>query len=119
MLILKVPYAEKDEAKALGARWNNERKVWYIPEGKSPDAFKRWAPMDGGSKGPGAASTAPSAKPGQVNAMSAKPVTGAHYVELDHDCNPFEACAQCAPVLAQSGWSATREQVRQMLASRP
>lgn len=26
---LKVPFAEKDEAKQLGARWDGERKVWY------------------------------------------------------------------------------------------
>ncbi len=29
-LYLNVPYAEKDEAKALGAKWNNKIKKWYI-----------------------------------------------------------------------------------------
>lgn len=28
-LFLNVPYAEKDEAKALGARWNAKAKKWY------------------------------------------------------------------------------------------
>lgn len=28
-LYLKVPYAEKDEAKKFGARWNPELKLWY------------------------------------------------------------------------------------------
>nr|WP_268993623.1 DUF5710 domain-containing protein [Stutzerimonas stutzeri] len=30
---MKVPFAEKDEAKALGARWGPQAKVWYVPEG--------------------------------------------------------------------------------------
>lgn len=29
-LYLNVPYNEKDEVKALGARWNNKVKKWYI-----------------------------------------------------------------------------------------
>jgi len=29
-LFLNVPYSEKDEAKALGARWNPKVKKWYI-----------------------------------------------------------------------------------------
>ena len=26
-----IPYADKNEAKALGARWDKEKKSWYIP----------------------------------------------------------------------------------------
>lgn len=29
-LFLNVPYSEKDEAKALGAKWNPKEKKWYI-----------------------------------------------------------------------------------------
>lgn len=29
---LTVPFAEKDEAKRLGARWDGERKLWYVPD---------------------------------------------------------------------------------------
>lgn len=39
---LDVPYSEKDEAKRLGARWNPERRVWYVPEGVDPRPFSRW-----------------------------------------------------------------------------
>lgn len=31
MVWLQVPYAEKDEAKELGAWWNPQAKKWYIP----------------------------------------------------------------------------------------
>ncbi len=41
---LNVPYAEKDQAKALGARWDPQRKSWYVPEGKAIEPFARWTP---------------------------------------------------------------------------
>jgi Domain of unknown function (DUF5710) len=39
---LNVPFAEKDEAKRLGARWNAERKKWFVPAGVNQELFKRW-----------------------------------------------------------------------------
>jgi len=27
---LKVPFSQKDEAKAMGAKWNPDKKRWYI-----------------------------------------------------------------------------------------
>ncbi len=41
---LVVPFAEKDEAKGLGARWNAAAKKWYVPVEKDREAFKRWWP---------------------------------------------------------------------------
>ena len=43
---LTVPFAEKDEAKRLGARWDSERKVWYVPDGIDASAFRRWLPSE-------------------------------------------------------------------------
>jgi hypothetical protein len=42
VLYLKVPFAEKDEAKALGARWDAAKKKWYVPAGKDPELFSQW-----------------------------------------------------------------------------
>lgn len=39
---LAVPFAEKDQAKALGARWDPDVKRWYVPAGVDADAFERW-----------------------------------------------------------------------------
>lgn len=39
---LKVPFNEKDQAKALGARWNAESKHWYIPQGVDVAPFEKW-----------------------------------------------------------------------------
>ena len=41
-LYLKVPYKEKDEAKALGARWDPERKEWYTENYKAYHLFRKW-----------------------------------------------------------------------------
>ncbi len=41
-LLIDVPFAEKDAAKALGARWNPDAKKWYIPEGVEKEKFAKW-----------------------------------------------------------------------------
>ena len=38
---LNVPYREKDEAKALGAKWNYKEKFWYC-EGELTEGLRRW-----------------------------------------------------------------------------
>jgi putative DNA primase/helicase len=39
---LFVPYSEKEEAKKLGAKWDNNSKSWYAPAGVILDNFNRW-----------------------------------------------------------------------------
>ena len=39
---INVPFAEKDEAKALGARWDNDARSWYYIDSLQKDKFKRW-----------------------------------------------------------------------------
>ena len=40
--LLEVPFAEKDQAKALGAKWNPEAKKWFVPEGIDQGKFSKW-----------------------------------------------------------------------------
>lgn len=40
--MLKVPFAEKEAAKALGARWDPKRKKWYVPQGVDAAPFGQW-----------------------------------------------------------------------------
>jgi putative DNA primase/helicase len=40
--LISVPFAEKDGAKKLGARWNAERRSWYVPPGIDVSLFSRW-----------------------------------------------------------------------------
>ena len=44
LILLEVPFAEKDVAKQLGARWNPALRKWYIPEGLDPAPFATWRP---------------------------------------------------------------------------
>ena len=39
---LNVPFAEKDAAKALGARWDPANTKWYIAADKDPALFAKW-----------------------------------------------------------------------------
>ena len=39
---LLVNYKDKDKVKSLGARWDNKRKIWYIPTGLDTTPFKEW-----------------------------------------------------------------------------
>jgi hypothetical protein len=44
---LNVHFAEKDDAKRLGARWDPEARKWYVPAGRDVAAFSRWLPVEG------------------------------------------------------------------------
>src|SRR5260364_384468 len=39
---LFVHFNEKEEAKALGARFDAQRKAWYVPDHLDLSSFKRW-----------------------------------------------------------------------------
>lgn len=111
MLFLTVPYAEKDEAKALGARWNPTKRRWYVPDGVATAAFAKWA-----GQGAGAAEGGAPAGGGRVDSYQGKTVTGINYVALDHDCNPFEPCPQCTEALLGTEWQKARQHLAGLVA---
>ena len=39
-----MPFAEKDAVKALGARWDASKKLWYIVDVADLTPFMRWIP---------------------------------------------------------------------------
>jgi hypothetical protein len=45
-LYLNVPFAEKDRAKSLGAKWDAKKKKWYVPHGIDLNSFTCWWPED-------------------------------------------------------------------------
>ena len=66
---LKVPFNKKDQAKSLGARWNAEAKLWYVPQGVDTAPFEKWL-----SSAPNLASAQSAAKPAaQANAGTNTP----------------------------------------------
>ena len=46
-IYLNVPFAQKDEAKALGARWDAVQKKWYAPADKDITLFAKWQAESG------------------------------------------------------------------------
>jgi 5-methylcytosine-specific restriction endonuclease McrA len=42
---LNVPYAEKDAAKQLGAKWDAKAKRWFIAPELQSDSFAQWLPL--------------------------------------------------------------------------
>ena len=41
-IYLEVPYKDKDIVKLLGARYDGEKKKWYIPQGVDSKKFSKW-----------------------------------------------------------------------------
>lgn len=41
---IAVPYSERNEAKALGAKWDGDAKSWYAPDSEK-EKFARWHPQ--------------------------------------------------------------------------
>jgi hypothetical protein len=41
---LKVPYSDKDSAKKLGARWDADKKTWYVIDAVELWPFMKWMP---------------------------------------------------------------------------
>ena len=41
-IYLAVPYEERQEAKAIGARWDAVKKAWYVGPGVEPEKIAKW-----------------------------------------------------------------------------
>jgi hypothetical protein len=88
---LVTPFAEKDAVKALGARWDATKKLWYIVDVDDLTPFLRWIPdMNAAMDDSPATRPAKSAKVNQfkgLTTMSVKDVP-------DCGCNvlPWEDC---------------------------
>lgn len=110
---LVVPFAEKDRAKKLGARWDAARKVWYVEGIENLSAFAEWMPDQtkkptvGTATLPPVVGTVQARQPNQHGATkSAGVMTGAKVVAIACDCLPWVGCEKCQPALAAMGWGA-------------
>ena len=91
---LATPFAEKDAAKALGARWDSAKKTWYITDVADLTPFQRWIPsMDAATKTAGTLRPPPSAS--KVAAEESKGFITGPSIEVPHcgcDVLPWEDC---------------------------
>lgn len=44
IVFLNVPYAQKEKAKLLGAKWDANKRKWYVPIGIEVAPFISWLP---------------------------------------------------------------------------
>jgi hypothetical protein len=73
---LNVPFAQKDAAKALGARWDAANKKWYVPADKDITLFAQWQVQSGVMELPSTAATKPRARASSIkNSSSANNVS--------------------------------------------
>ena len=45
MIYLSVSYDQKDDAKAMGAKWDPEKKLWYSPDSSFTKLIERYPPL--------------------------------------------------------------------------
>jgi hypothetical protein len=94
---LVTPFAEKDAVKALGARWDATKKVWYIVNVEDLSPFMRWIPdLAAAQDVPGAAPVQAAAKSRSASTQRAAPaLASASVVQIAHcgcDVLPWEHC---------------------------
>jgi hypothetical protein len=92
---LKVPFAEKDAAKALGARWDAAKKLWYVQDVADLTAFLRWIPDSAVTEGAIAGPTRQSTKGGNAAIDQSEAImTGPSTVAPHCGCSvqPWEDC---------------------------
>lgn len=73
---LVTPFAEKDAVKALGARWDASKKLWYIVDVTDLTPFLRWIPdMGVATENPVAANQHQDTKPSRAQSQTPKVLT--------------------------------------------
>jgi hypothetical protein len=72
---LVVPFADKEEVKALGAKWDADKKKWYAPSGDVFEKTKRW------TQSPVASTLSPSR--GTPTSICSTPVRGRINADVD------------------------------------
>ena len=92
---LKVPFAEKDDAKKQGARWDAARKAWYIESTVDRAPFLKWSPTD--PAGHDAGEPPQKTPTARVQSLTAEVVIGSEYVEPLRVCTclPWDVCDKC------------------------
>ncbi|WP_370466612.1 DUF5710 domain-containing protein [Comamonas thiooxydans] len=82
---LVAPYSEKEEVKALGARWDPTLKTWYVENVENLELFQRWLP---GGGAPSSAGGSPSNKSHSRPRKASIPTDAALDVQLDPSPRP-------------------------------
>jgi hypothetical protein len=79
-IYLNVPFAQKDQAKALGARWDAVQKKWHVPADKEIALFAKWRSEAGAVTSPG-----PKTSASKISSSPKKTTTGVKTHAQDKD----------------------------------
>ena len=92
---LKVPFAEKEEAKKLGAKWDATRKIWYVEDKADMAPFSKWAPSR--HEASGAAEPTAKTSSARNQQSTGKFIVGSDYVLQARvcECLPWDVCDKC------------------------
>ena len=95
---LQTTFAEKDQVKALGARWDVARKTWYIENVEDLTPFKRWIPaLSGWDEHKAAKKVGKAGKPARKQSPAPAAARRTGPVEMAQHCGcndvlPWEDC---------------------------
>jgi hypothetical protein len=92
---LVTPFAEKDAVKALGARWDPAKKVWYIRDVTDLTPFARWIPDLAQATDDGVATAAPRTPARAAPVAARSPARNAPPLNVPHcgcEVLPWVAC---------------------------
>jgi hypothetical protein len=96
---LNVPFAQKDAAKALGARWDAANKKWYVPAEKDITLFAQWQSQSVTVDTPSTTTSKPGSRTTATKNSSSANNTGAgvithpadkHFVAYNGDEPPWD-----------------------------
>jgi hypothetical protein len=95
-LNLKVPFADKDAAKKLGARWDAARKIWYVADQVDVSPFSKWSPTPHEDSNATLSLGAQKIESVKIQATG-KIFVGSNYVERHRvcECLPWDVCDKC------------------------
>lgn len=98
---LVTPFAEKDAVKALGARWDATKKLWYVVDVADLTPYLRWIPnLEAATEKPGEVSPPQLKKPKSVAPEQAMASFSTKPVILVPDCGcnvlPWDDCVHTA-----------------------
>lgn len=97
---LVTPFAEKDAAKALGARWDAAKKCWYVVDVADLTPFSRWIPnMEAAMENVPGTSRPLTKSPSRASVNHYKGPTTGPAMDVPHcgcDVLPWEDCVHTA-----------------------
>ena len=110
---LNVPFAQKDAAKRLGARWSAAEKKWYVQDVENLAPFLRW--IDDRLKQPTKSQPPKTSQPGRQRKKSGAPKHGGSHANLAHmkriaewrKSKPEQVSVKGVPDMAPKKWPKT------------